>query len=62
MTRQIAKEEEQGGRILIVEDEPELLDPLDYSLRKAGFDTFAAADGLNACRMVGSCQPELILL
>ncbi|MHB1399694.1 MAG: hybrid sensor histidine kinase/response regulator, partial [Trichloromonadaceae bacterium] len=41
---------------------PELLDPLDYSLRKAGFDTFAAADGLNACRMVGSCQPELILL
>ena len=45
-----------------MEDEPELLEPLDYSLRKAGFDTFAAADGLNACRMVGVCRPELILL
>lgn len=56
------QEQKPAGRILIVEDEPELLEPLEYSLRKAGFETFAAADGLNACRMVGSCQPELILL
>ncbi len=62
MTMQTAIEESRGGRILIVEDEPELFEPLDYSLRKARFATFAAADGLNACRMVGSCQPELILL
>ncbi|BCR06806.1 hybrid sensor histidine kinase/response regulator [Desulfuromonas versatilis] len=62
MTITAETEPGQGGRVLIVEDEPELLEPLDYSLRKAGFTTFSAADGLNACRQVGACRPELILL
>lgn len=52
----------QGGKILIVEDEPALLAPLEYSLDKAGFVTHSAADGLSACRLVGSWRPDLILL
>lgn len=62
MTTELVKEVAHGGKILIVEDEPELLDPLEYSLRKAGFTTHSAADGLNACRLVGSWRPDLILL
>lgn len=62
MTNNPNQETVSGGKILIVEDEPELLAPLEYSLRKAGFTTHSAADGLNACRMVGSWRPDLILL
>lgn len=62
MTSRIDASQATQGSILIVEDEPELLEPLEYSLRKAGFATASAADGLNACRRVGSFRPELILL
>lgn len=50
------------GKILIVEDQPELAEVLDYQLQAQGFSTLVAMDGLNACRMAGSEQPDLILL
>ena len=53
---------ETAGRVLVVEDEAEILEPLAYSLRKAGFDVLCAADGLTACRLIGNEQPDLILL
>lgn len=49
-------------RILIVEDELDLIAPLEYSLKKAGYDPVAATDGLTACRLVGEEQIDLILL
>lgn len=48
--------------ILVVEDEPEILAPLCHSLRRAGYVVFEAEDGLSACRIIGSQQPDLILL
>ena len=48
--------------ILIVEDEQVLADVLDYNLRRAGFLTEVAPDGLSACRAVGSRRPDLVLL
>ncbi|MGE4579155.1 MAG: response regulator [Desulfuromonadales bacterium] len=50
------------GRILVVEDERELAEILEYNLGRRGFDIVTAYDGLNACRLVGSHQPDLILL
>jgi signal transduction histidine kinase len=51
-----------NGKILIVEDEPEILEPLAHSLLKAGFYVLRAEDGLTACRIIGSEQPDLVLL
>ena len=48
--------------ILIVEDEKVIADVLDYNLRRAGFKTEVAFDGLSACRVVGKRRPDLVLL
>jgi signal transduction histidine kinase len=50
------------GKVLIVEDEPEILEPLAHSLRRAGFSVLCAEDGLTACRIIGSERPDLVLL
>lgn len=52
----------QTGKVLVVEDEPEILEPLVHSLLKAGFNVLQAEDGLTACRLIGSEQPDLVLL
>ncbi len=62
MDSKVAKPTGEPGTILVVEDEPELLAPLEYSLSRAGFATVTAPDGLTACRLVGQRRPDLILL
>ncbi|PLY05437.1 MAG: hypothetical protein C0622_01735 [Desulfuromonas sp.] len=49
-------------RVLIVEDEIELADLLEFNLRRQGYAVSIAHDGLEACRLIGSERPELILL
>lgn len=53
---------EGGGRVLIVEDEIELCEVLEFNLIRQGFDVLTAADGLEACRVIGREKPDLILL
>jgi len=66
--REIFSDEERpgtssgGGLVLIVEDEPEIAESLEYCLNRAGFDTLIAQDGMAACRMIGERRPHLILL
>ncbi|HKL26296.1 MAG TPA: hybrid sensor histidine kinase/response regulator [Desulfuromonadales bacterium] len=48
--------------ILIVEDEPEILAPLAHSLEIEGYRILTAEDGLTACRLIGTEEPDLILL
>ncbi|MBI5444234.1 MAG: hybrid sensor histidine kinase/response regulator [Deltaproteobacteria bacterium] len=48
--------------VLIVEDEPEVGDLLEYNLERHGFTPLRAADGLTACRVIGSEHPDLVLL
>ncbi len=50
------------GRILIVEDEPEIVEPLAHSLQQAEFTVLRAGDGLTACRAIGQSNPDLVLL
>ena len=49
-------------RVLIVEDEPDLADPLAYLLRREGFDVEIAADGPTALRMFDANGADIILL
>jgi two-component system phosphate regulon response regulator PhoB len=49
-------------RILVVDDEPDILNLLDYNLRKAGFKVLAAKDGPEAIDTARLQRPDLILL
>ena len=50
------------SRILVVDDEPDVLDLVTYNLGQAGFQTDTAADGAEALRKARSTAPDLILL
>jgi len=52
------------GRILVVEDDPELRELLDISLHEDGHETTTAADGTTALAMVadGTVRPDIILV
>ncbi|MEZ5011571.1 MAG: response regulator [Bacteroidales bacterium] len=49
-------------RILIVDDEPDILEFLSYTLRREGFEVMTAPDGRKGVEMVGSFHPDLVLL
>ena len=50
------------ARLLVVEDEPTILELLSGSLRFAGFDVLTAASGAEALRVAAAARPDLILL
>ena len=50
------------ARVLVVEDEQSLREPLVYLLKKEGFETLEAADGLQAVEVFNSSEVDLILL
>lgn len=49
-------------KILIVEDEPALLDTLEYNLAKQGYTVTTAKDGQAAVLLARTIKPELIVL
>jgi DNA-binding response OmpR family regulator len=50
------------NRILVVEDDPNLLATLKYNLVKDGYEVITAADGAEALEVARSDKPELIVL
>ena len=50
------------NRILLVDDEPTLLDTLAYNLRSSGYDVVTASDGATALEQARSTAPDLIIL
>ena len=50
------------SRILLVDDEPSLLDTLAYNLRSSGYDVVTAADGAAALEQARSASPDLVIL
>lgn len=49
-------------KILVVEDEPALVDTLEYALSRQGYTVVIARDGLSALEMARVQKPDLILL
>ncbi len=50
------------SKILIVEDDPIIRQTVEYALRCAGFETLAAADGIQGLQLAAQQLPDLILL
>jgi two-component system phosphate regulon response regulator PhoB len=50
------------ARILVIEDEPDIRQVLDYNLRMAGHDVLAAAQGQDGLKLVHDQHPDLVLL
>lgn len=51
-----------GRKILIIEDESDVADLLALSLRKAGFNTSAVADGATGLQQARDNRPDFIIL
>jgi len=49
-------------KILIVDDEPDILEFLDYNLTRNGFITIQASNGKDAVKLAAAEVPDLILL
>ncbi len=49
-------------KILIVDDEPNIVMSLEYLLRRKSFDVFIARNGTEALESLGKSKPDLVLL
>ena len=49
-------------KILVVDDEPEAVELVEFNLKQAGFEVFTAADGAEALKKARSVLPGLIVL
>ena len=51
-----------GEKVLVVEDEPTLLETLEYNLARQGYQVHTATDGLKALEVARQEQPDAIVL
>ncbi len=56
------KESTNSKKILIVDDEPDILEFLQYNLKKEGYQVATAPDGLQALQVAEREKPDLIIL
>ena len=48
--------------ILLVDDEPTLIEALSYNLTKEGYRVVTALDGVEALEQANTCNPDLVIL
>jgi DNA-binding response OmpR family regulator len=49
-------------RVLVVDDEPVLVDTIRYNLRREGYEVQVAGDGNEAIKLAQSASPDLVVL
>ena len=49
-------------RVLVVDDEPVLVDTIRYNLRREGYDVQVATDGNEALKLAQAASPDLVVL
>ncbi len=54
--------DKQKTKVLVVDDEPDIVEILTYNLKKEGYDVEAAEDGIKAVKKAIKFQPDVILL
>jgi len=53
---------QENTKILIVDDDPDILEFLEYNLRKEGYTVYQAPNGKEAIKLADRFTPDLILL
>ena len=53
---------EDKSKVLVVEDEQTLVDTLEYSLRRQGYEVYTATDGRAALEAAALHVPDLVVL
>src|SRR5579864_5117023 len=51
-----------GGRVLVVDDDPHIVELIRYNLRQEGFDVDIAYDGCEAIEKARAVSPDLVIL
>ena len=51
-----------GHKILIVDDEPDILELIEYNLKKDGYQVFTASNGQEGITVAKKVHPDLIIL
>src|SRR5690606_10284821 len=54
--------EHQKIKVLVVDDEPDIIEILTYNLEKEGYEVAAASDGIKAVKVAEEFKPHVILL
>ncbi|MBI5810194.1 MAG: response regulator [Deltaproteobacteria bacterium] len=54
--------QKDSARVLVVDDEADILNLLDYNLKKAGFKVILAKDGPEAIGLAADKRPDIIIL
>jgi DNA-binding response OmpR family regulator len=49
-------------KILVVEDEPDILRVVEFIFKKKGYHVFSATDGKQALDLAKRCSPDLVIL
>jgi len=57
-----SRESVSAGRLLIVEDEPDVAELLRYNLAKEGYEVLAVPNGADAVKTARDASPDVILL
>jgi two-component system alkaline phosphatase synthesis response regulator PhoP len=55
-------EKDTTPRILLVDDEEDILEFVSYNLQREGFRVYSARNGLEAIEMAGKVKPDLVIL
>jgi DNA-binding response OmpR family regulator len=62
MNRYLKPETRNPKRVLIAEDEPNIVISLEFLLKGAGYEVTVARDGEEALRQIGTLRPDLVVL
>jgi two-component system, OmpR family, response regulator ResD len=54
--------EERNGTVLVVDDEPTIVEIVGRYMERAGYETYGAADGPEALRLTELHRPDLVVL
>ena len=58
----VPPKKEKSGQILLIEDDPDVLDLVRYNLTKAGFAVIVARDGLAGLEAARTSAPDAVIL
>ena len=54
--------EPNNFKILLVDDDPDILEIISYSLKKSDYDVYTASNGLESIKIAKKIEPHLIIL